>query len=139
MVMWVVFWLSVALIPVSIWLHLAIPPFSWQRKGVVKTSRAWLFGLVVIALRFLLHAALMVRIAGHPLVAGLPAAAWTILSVLAFLAIEVALGLLHHVWIDRATGADRFERPSVRVLGPLYFAAMLAQSLALFLLLRAAG
>jgi hypothetical protein len=137
--MWIVFWLSVALIPVTIWLHVPIPPFSWQRKGVVKTSRAWLFGLVVIALRFLLHATLMVRIAGRPWADGLPIGASTLLSVLVFVAVEVALGLLHHVWINRATGADRFQRPSVRVLGPLYFVALIMQSAAFFMLLHAAG
>jgi hypothetical protein len=137
--MWVVFWLSVALIPVTLWLHLPIPPFSWQRKGVVMTSRAWLFGLVIIALRFLLHIPLMVRIAGHPMTAGLSAGAWAIVSVAAFTVVEVALGVLHHVWIDRATGADRFQRPSVRVLGPTYFLALIAESAAFFWLLRAAG
>ena len=46
-------WLTVALIPFALWLHHPVPPFPWHHRGPVKTSRAWLFGLLVILLRFL--------------------------------------------------------------------------------------
>lgn len=128
MLTWVLFWLTVALIPFALWLHHPVPPFPWHHRGPVKTSRAWLFGLLVILLRFLGQLPAVVRIANGPPPVELAPAAWLALTLAVFFFVEVALALLHHVWMDHATGVDRLQRRSVRVLGPGYFLGLVAES-----------
>ncbi len=137
MLTWVLFWLTVALIPFSLWLHHPVPPFPWHHRGPVKTSRAWLFGLLVILLRFLGQFPAVVSIGIGPALIDLAPATWLLLTLAMFLAVEVGLALLHHAWMDRATGVDRLQRRSVRLLGPAYFLGLVAESTVLYLLLLA--
>lgn len=139
MLTWILFWLTVALIPFALWLHHPVPPFPWHHRGPVKTSRAWLFGLLVILLRFLGQLPAVVSISLGPPPTDLAPGLWLALTLAVFLVVEVALALLHHAWMDRATGIDRLQRRSVRVLGPGYFLGLIAESTVLCLLLRAAG
>lgn len=130
MLVWGFFWLSVALIPFALWLHHPIPPFPWHHRGPVKTSRAWLFGLLVIVLRFLLQLPAVVRIGAGPAIVDVSPGAWMASALGAFVAMDVALGLLHHVWMDTATGLDRLRRKSVWILGPGYFLGLMLESFA---------
>jgi hypothetical protein len=135
MLTWILFWLTVVLIPFALWLHHPVPPFPWHYRGPVKTSRAWLFGLLVILLRFLGQLPAIVSIGIGPPPIDLTPATWLLLTLAMFLVAEVALALLHHAWMDRATGIDRLQRRSVRVLGPAYFLGLVAESTAIGTLL----
>lgn len=131
MLVCIAFWLSVALIPFALWLHHPIPPFPWHHRGPVKTSRAWLFGLLVIVLRFLLQLPAVLQIGGGVPPVAVPPGLWMVLAPAVFIAADVGLGFLHHAWMDRATGVGRLQRRSVRILGPAYFLGLIAESLAI--------
>jgi hypothetical protein len=140
MLMWTVFWLSVALIPLSIWFHRWIPPFTWSNTSAANTSGSWLFGLVVFGVRLLLQVPVIIHIALRPVAEAVPSGLWLVLTIGVFAAVEVAVGLLHTTWMNRATGADRLRRrPSIRLLGPAYFLALTLESTAIGWLLWAGG
>ena len=139
MLTWIAFWLSVALIPLSVWLHRWIPPLSWSNTSAANTSGSWLFGLVVIAVRFLLQVPAVFQIGFRPLTAAAPGGVWLVLTFVVFIAVEAALALLHTTWLDRATGADRRSRPSIHLVAPGYFLALVVESVALGWLLQAGG
>ncbi len=139
MLTWIAFWLSVALIPLSIWFHRWIPPFTWSNTSAANTSRSWLFGLVVIGVRLLLQLPAIFQLGLRPPAIAVPSGVWLILTFVVFLAVEATLALLHTTWLDRATGADRRNRPSIRLLAPGYFLALALESTAVGWLLRAGG
>jgi hypothetical protein len=140
MLIWIVFWLSVALIPLSIWLHRWLPPLDWSNTSAANTSGSWLFGLVVMGVRLLLQLPLVIEIALRPLAAGVPRGIWLFLSLAVFVAVEAALGFLHTGWMNRATAADRRRRrTSIRILGPAYFLGLTLESAAIGWVLWAGG
>lgn len=123
------FWLSVALIPLAIWLHRWLPPLNWSNTSAANTSGSWLFGLGVIAGRFLLQLPLVILIALHPAGTVLPPGLWMVLVPAAFIATEAGLAALHTGWMHQATGPDRhLRRSTVRLLALAYFAALLLES-----------
>jgi hypothetical protein len=134
---WILFWLSVALIPLDLLLLWQVPPFTHYDKVPAELGWAAFFGVMVIMLRFLLQAAPIVMIGFRPAGIGVPLVVWLILTLVAYVVIEAGSAFLYFLWMQRATdttygAADR----AVWVLGPLYFALLVAESGAIFWLLR---
>jgi hypothetical protein len=134
---WILFWLSVALIPLELLLTWQVPPFTRYDKVPAELGWAAFFGMMIILLRFLLQVPPVLTIGFRPVGAGTSLAAWLILTVVAYVAIEAGMAFLYYLWMDRATdtthgAADR----AVWILGPLYLAALIAESAAIYWLLR---
>jgi hypothetical protein len=134
---WILFWLSAALIPLALLLHWEVPPFT--RYDTVPAELGWagVFGMAIIMLRFLVQAAPVLMIAFRPAAAGVPLLVWLALTIIAYVVAEVGLAFVYFLWMTRATdtshgAADR----AVWILGPLYMAMLVVESAAIFWLLR---
>jgi hypothetical protein len=137
---WGLFWLSVALVPIDLLFHIQAPPFTRYEKVPAEAGWIGLFGMFFILLRFLLQVPPVLAAAFRPAPAGLPPLVWLLLIPVAYLVVEVGLAFAYYVWMSRATDTTYGAQDrAVWVLGPVYFLALIAESGALYWLLRSGG
>jgi hypothetical protein len=134
---WIFFWLSVALVPLELLFAWQVPPFTRYDKVPAELGWAAFFGMMVILLRFLLQVPPVLMIGFRPVGAGASLAVWLILTVVVYVAIEAGMAFLYYLWMDRATDTTHGATDrAVWILGPLYLAALIAESGAIYWLLR---
>lgn len=136
---WIQYWLSVALIPLALWLHHQVPPFRRYRTLPAELGVAPVLGVAVIAVRLLLQIAPVGHIAWEPPALEVSGLVWLLLVVIVFVAVEVALVILYFAWVGSFTGADAVPPQAARWLGPGYFLALLIESALIGGLLQAGG
>jgi hypothetical protein len=134
---WILFWLSVALIPLQLVLAWQVAPFTRYDKVPAELGWVAFFGMMVIMLRFLLQIPPVLMIGFRPL-GGTALAVWLMLTVVAYVAIEAGMAFLYYVWMDGAINTTRGAGGRAAwILGPLYIAVLVAESAAIYGLLRA--
>lgn len=132
---WILFGLSAALIPLNLLLHWQVPPFTRYDKVPDELAWAFVFGIAFTIVRFLLQILPVLLIAFRPAVAGVPLLAWLVLSLVAYVAVEVGLALLYYIWLHLTVDVRRTDFIA-GMLGPAYFLGLIAESAAIYWLLR---
>jgi hypothetical protein len=135
---WILFWLSAALIPLNLLLHRQVPPFTRYDKVPDELAWAFAFGIAFTIVRFLLQLLPILLIAFRPAVADVPVLAWLVLSFVAYVAVEAGLALLYYLWLHLAVDVRRTDFIA-GMPGPAYFLGLIAESSAIFWLLRSDG
>ena len=133
---WIEFWLSVALIPLDLWLHHQVPPFRRYDKLPAEIAVAGVLGVTVIAARLFLQIAPVWHIGWEPPAIAVSGLAWLILTLVVFAVIEVVLLVLYIAWVGSFTGS-RIPPSAARVLGPTYFLGLILESGIIYWLLEA--
>jgi ABC-type cobalamin transport system permease subunit len=132
---WIQFWLSVALIPLDIWLHHQVPPFRRYDKLPAEIAVAGVLGIAVIGGRLVLQMAPVWQVGRGPPAIDVPAFAWLAITVAAFVVIEIALLVLYIAWVGSFTGS-RIPLSAARLLGPAYFLGIVVESVMIWTFLR---
>ena len=133
---WIQFWLSVALIPLDLWLHHQVPPFRRYDKLPAEIAVAGILGVTVIAVRLFLQIAPVWQIGWGPPAFAMSGVVWLVLTLVAFAVIEVVLLVLYIAWVGSFTGS-RIPPSAAWVLGPAYFIGQILESGIIYRLLEA--
>jgi len=131
---WIQFWLSVALIPLDLWLHHQVPPFRRYHKLPAEIAVAGVLGMTVIAVRLFLQIAPVWQIGQGPPAMAVSGIVWLALTLAVFALVEVGLLALYIVWVGSFTQST-IPRSAARVAGPVYVLGLILESGVIYWLL----